>query len=58
MSVRLPRVEVDGRAATLEQIWTLDLSAPVHFTAMQVRGRGTLGFDFQLARRDGATREL
>ena len=56
--VRLPRVEMDGRTATLEQIWTLDLSAPGHFTAMQVRGRGTLGMDFHLARLDDATREL
>jgi branched-subunit amino acid aminotransferase/4-amino-4-deoxychorismate lyase len=56
--VRLPRVEMDGQTATLEQIWTLDLSGPGHFTAMQVRGRGTLGLDFHLARLDGATREL
>jgi branched-subunit amino acid aminotransferase/4-amino-4-deoxychorismate lyase len=56
--VRRPRVEMDGQAATLEQIWTLDLSAAGHFTAMQVRGRGTLGMDFHLARLDGATREL
>jgi branched-subunit amino acid aminotransferase/4-amino-4-deoxychorismate lyase len=56
--VRLPRVEMDGQSATLEQIWTLDLSASGHFTAMQVRGRRTLGLDFHLARLDGATREL
>ena len=56
--VRLPRVEMDGQTATLEQIWTLDLSSSGHFTAMQVRGRGTLGMDFHLARLDGATREL
>jgi branched-subunit amino acid aminotransferase/4-amino-4-deoxychorismate lyase len=56
--IRLPQVELDGRTATLEQIWTLDLSARGHFTALQVRGRGTLGLDFHLARLDGATREL
>jgi branched-subunit amino acid aminotransferase/4-amino-4-deoxychorismate lyase len=56
--VRLPRVEIDGHAATVEQIWGLDLSSSGHFTAMQVKGRRTLGVDFHLVRRDGATREL
>jgi branched-subunit amino acid aminotransferase/4-amino-4-deoxychorismate lyase len=56
--VRLPRVELDGHAATLDQIWALDLSTGGHFTAMQVRGRQTLGMAFHLARLDGATREL
>jgi branched-subunit amino acid aminotransferase/4-amino-4-deoxychorismate lyase len=53
-----PRLECDGETATLEQIWALDLSPPGHFTAMQVRGRRTLGIDFHLARLDAATREL
>ena len=56
--VRLPRVEINGNTATIEQIWDLDLSNSGHFTAMQVRGRQTLGLDFHLARLDGATREL
>jgi branched-subunit amino acid aminotransferase/4-amino-4-deoxychorismate lyase len=56
--VRLPRVELDGRTATVEDIWTLDLSSSGHFTAMQVRDGGTLGLDFHLARLDEATREL
>jgi len=56
--VRLPRVEINGDTATLEQIWTLDLSSSGHFTAMQVRGRRTLGLDFHLIRLEGATREL
>jgi branched-subunit amino acid aminotransferase/4-amino-4-deoxychorismate lyase len=56
--VRPARVEIDGRAATVEEIWALDLSSSGHFTAMQVRGRETLGMDFHLARLDGATREL
>ena len=55
---RPPRLECDGRAATLEQIWVLDMSTAGHFTAMQVRGRRTLGLDFHLARLDGASREL
>ena len=57
-SRRSPRLECDGRTATLEQIWALDLSPSGHFTAMQVRGRRTLGLDFHLARLDAATREL
>jgi branched-subunit amino acid aminotransferase/4-amino-4-deoxychorismate lyase len=56
--VREPRVEIDGRAATVEDIWDLDLSNPGHFTAMQVRDRRTLGMDFHLARLDGTNREL
>ena len=56
--VRLPRVEINGETAAVEQIWDLDLSESGHFTAMQVRGRQTLGMDFHLARLDGATREL
>jgi branched-subunit amino acid aminotransferase/4-amino-4-deoxychorismate lyase len=56
--VRAPRIEIDGRAASLEGVWALDLSAEGHFTAMQVRGRRTLGIEFHLARLDAATREL
>jgi branched-subunit amino acid aminotransferase/4-amino-4-deoxychorismate lyase len=56
--VRAPRIEIDGRAASLEEIWALDLSPQGHFTAMQVRDRRTLGMEFHLARLDGATREL
>jgi hypothetical protein len=52
------RVEIDGRAATVEEIWSLDMSAVGHFTAMQVRGWETLGLDFHLTRLDAATREL
>jgi branched-subunit amino acid aminotransferase/4-amino-4-deoxychorismate lyase len=56
--VRAPRIEIDGRTATLEEIWGLDVSAQGHFSAMQVRGRQTLGLEFHLARLDAATREL
>ena len=56
--MRAPRLEINGRAATVEQIWALDLSAHGHFTAMQVRDGKTLGMDFHLARLDAATREL
>jgi len=56
--IRAPRVEINGRPAGLEQMWELDRSGGGHFTAMQVRERGTLGLDFHLARLDAATREL
>jgi branched-subunit amino acid aminotransferase/4-amino-4-deoxychorismate lyase len=56
--VRPPRIEIDGRTATLEEIWALDTSAQGHFSAMQVRDRRTLGMEFHLARLDAATREL
>ncbi len=54
----VPRVEIDGRRATIEQIWIADLSGEGHFTAMQVRDRATLGLDFHLVRLDAATQEL
>ena len=57
-STTQPRLECDGETATLEQVWALDLSPSGHFTAMQVRGRRTLGIDFHLDRLDAATREL
>jgi branched-subunit amino acid aminotransferase/4-amino-4-deoxychorismate lyase len=57
-TVLAPRLEVDGRAAALEDIWALDRSALGHFTAMQVRDRRTLGLEFHLVRLDASTREL
>lgn len=56
--VRVPRVEIDGNVATIEQIWHLDLSTEGHFTAMQVRARAALGVDFHLVRLDAATRAM
>ena len=47
--VRAPRVEINGRTATVEQIWVLDLSSAGHFTALQVKGRKALGMDFHAA---------
>jgi branched-subunit amino acid aminotransferase/4-amino-4-deoxychorismate lyase len=58
IGVREPRLEIDGRAATVEQIWSLDLGGDGHFTAVQVRDGKTLGMDFHLVRLDHATREL
>jgi branched-subunit amino acid aminotransferase/4-amino-4-deoxychorismate lyase len=56
--VHAPRLELNGRPATIEQVWALDLSPSGHFTAMQVRDRKTLGMAFHLARLDAATHEL
>lgn len=56
--IRVPRLEIDGRTATIEQVWELDLSNYGHFTALQVRARKALGVDFHLARLDAATQEL
>jgi branched-subunit amino acid aminotransferase/4-amino-4-deoxychorismate lyase len=53
-----PRLELNGRPATIEEVWALDLSTSGHFTAMQVRDRKTLGIAFHLARLDAATHEL
>lgn len=53
-----PRLEVNGQPASLEQLWGMDLTARSHFTAMQVRGRATLGLEFHLTRLDAATREM
>lgn len=53
-----PRLEIDGRTATLDDIWVADLSEDGHFTAMQVRDRRTLGLAFHLARLDAATQEM
>lgn len=57
-TVLTPRLELDGRPATLEDIWSLDRSGAGHFTAMQVRDRTTVGLPFHLVRLDAATREL
>jgi branched-subunit amino acid aminotransferase/4-amino-4-deoxychorismate lyase len=57
-SARSQQLEVDGQPASLEQVWGLDLSARSHFTAMQVRGRATLGLEFHLSRLDAASREM
>jgi hypothetical protein len=56
--IRVPRLEINGRSASIKQVWELDLSNYGHFTAMQVRDRMTLGMDFHLARLDAATHEL
>jgi branched-subunit amino acid aminotransferase/4-amino-4-deoxychorismate lyase len=54
----VPRIEVDGRAATLETLWAATSSGYGHFTAMQVRDRAVRGLDLHLARLDEGTRAL
>jgi branched-subunit amino acid aminotransferase/4-amino-4-deoxychorismate lyase len=53
-----PRLELDGRPASIDDVWALDRSSSGHFTAMQVREGRTLGLAFHLSRLDAATREL
>ncbi|GGV44831.1 hypothetical protein GCM10010495_72860 [Kitasatospora herbaricolor] len=52
------KLEVDGLAATVDDLAYLALGGYGHFTAMQVRGGRTPGLDFHLARLDAATREF
>ncbi len=52
------RLEVDGRAATVDDLTYLAMGGYSHFTAMQVRDGRTRGLGFHLARLDAATREL
>jgi branched-subunit amino acid aminotransferase/4-amino-4-deoxychorismate lyase len=53
----LSRIEIDGRRASAEQVWST-ASAYGHFTAMQVRGGRTRGLPLHLRRLEAATREL
>jgi branched-subunit amino acid aminotransferase/4-amino-4-deoxychorismate lyase len=50
-------VEIDGRHASAEELWTT-VSGYGHFTAMQVRGRRTRGLALHLRRLEAANREL
>jgi hypothetical protein len=52
------RVEVNGTAATAQQLQDLALRHYGHFTAMQVRDARTRGRELHLGRLDAATREL
>lgn len=52
------RLEIDGRAATTEQLAQAALDNYGHFTAMQVRGQAVRGLRLHLGRLDTANREL
>jgi branched-subunit amino acid aminotransferase/4-amino-4-deoxychorismate lyase len=54
----LPRIEINGHAATTSELGVLALLNYGHFTAMQVRGGRTRGLELHLARLDAAHREL
>lgn len=53
-----PRVEVDGRVPTPEQLTAAALDAYGHFTSMQVRSGQTRGLGLHLTRLAAAHREL
>jgi hypothetical protein len=53
----LPRIEIDGRAATVESMWSA-FGGYGHFTAMQVRDRTVRGVDLHLTRLEEGTRAL
>jgi Branched-chain amino acid aminotransferase/4-amino-4-deoxychorismate lyase len=53
-----PRIEIDGRAATVETLWSAVGGGYGHFTAMQVRDGRVRGVDLHLARLDEGTRAL
>lgn len=50
------RIEIDGRAATVEAMWSGGGFG--HFTAMQVRDRKARGVDLHLARLEEGNRAL
>lgn len=52
------RIEIDGRAATAEALWSAMVGGYGHFTAMQVRDRTARGVDLHLTRLDEGTRAL
>src|SRR5260221_12522974 len=54
----MPRIEIDGRDATADQLRAVALDAYGHFTAMQVRDRRARGLGLHLARLDAANRDL
>ncbi len=54
----LPRIEIDGRAATVDTLWYAMVGGYGHFTAMQVRDGRVRGMDLHLARLDEGTRAL
>lgn len=52
------RIEIDGRAATMEQLAGVAPGGYGHFTAMQVRERRVRGLGLHLDRLDTANREM
>ena len=54
----MPHVEIDGRAATVESLWSTIGTGYGHFTAMQVRDRKARGVDLHLARLEEGSQAL
>jgi branched-subunit amino acid aminotransferase/4-amino-4-deoxychorismate lyase len=54
----LTSIEIDGRAATVESLWSAVGGGYGHFTAMQVRDGKVRGTDLHLARLEAGTRAL
>src|SRR6476646_4824321 len=54
----LRRIEIDGRSATADLLWSVVGNAYGHFTAMQVRDAKARGVDLHMARLDEGTRAL
>jgi branched-subunit amino acid aminotransferase/4-amino-4-deoxychorismate lyase len=54
----LRRVEIDGRAATVQSLWAAVGGSYGHFTAMQVRDRSVRGMDLHLTRLAEGTQAL
>jgi branched-subunit amino acid aminotransferase/4-amino-4-deoxychorismate lyase len=54
----LPRIEIDGRPASMDDLRAVAFGTFGHFTALQVRGGRTRGFALHVARLDAANREL
>lgn len=54
----LPRLEIDGRVATAEDLYVPALRNYGHFTAMQVRNHRVRGLDLHLDRLDAGNRAL
>jgi branched-subunit amino acid aminotransferase/4-amino-4-deoxychorismate lyase len=57
-SPSMPRLEINGRAVSVETLWLPALSNYGHFTAMQVRNGKTRGLELHLNRLRTATHEL
>jgi branched-subunit amino acid aminotransferase/4-amino-4-deoxychorismate lyase len=53
-----PRIEIDGRDPTAEQLRAFALGSYGHFTAMQVRNCRARGLDLHMARLAAASREV
>jgi branched-subunit amino acid aminotransferase/4-amino-4-deoxychorismate lyase len=54
----LPRIEIEGHAATVRSLWSTEERGYGHFTAMQVRDRKVRGRDLHLTRLEEGSQAL